>query len=228
MGVGQPVIVFVDNSVNRIFKTIEVLKHTFKNIEVFNQEKEFLEYLETNIPDVVFLNLDLQPNDAVTLLKEIKGLQNENNSFIIIYTDKNDDFVQELAFNSGVDSFINFHNKPSVVELFLRNLLRRRTNLKSVSKKELIIDNDRYLIFKNGESFQLPRKEFRLFELLYNSSDKFFSKAEIANQIWHDESVAKKRTIDVHIYNIRQFFGKRIIQSQKGKGYRMNKKLIGG
>jgi DNA-binding response OmpR family regulator len=227
MSVSQPLIVFVDNSVNRIFKTIEVLKNTFKNIEVFSQEKDFLEYLEKNTPDVVFLNLDLQPNDAVTLLKEIKGRQPDNSPFTIIYSDKNDDFVQELAFNSGVDSFINFHNKPSVVELFLRNILKRRTNLKPINKKDLIIDNDRYLIYRNGEPFQLPRKEFRLFELLYNGSDKFFSKLEIANQIWHDEKVATKRTIDVHIYNIRQFFGKRIIQSQKGKGYRMNKKVIG-
>jgi DNA-binding response OmpR family regulator len=227
MSVSQPLIVFVDNSVNRIFKTIEALKNTFKNIEVFSQEKDFLEYLEKNTPDVVFLNLDLQPNDAVTLLKEIKGHHPDNSPFTIIYSDKNDDFVQELAFNSGVDSFINFHNKPSVVELFLRNILKRRTNLKPINKKDLIIDNDRYLIYRNGEPFQLPRKEFRLFELLYNGSDKFFSKLEIANQIWHDEKVATKRTIDVHIYNIRQFFGKRIIQSQKGKGYRMNKKVIG-
>lgn len=227
MSVSQPLIVFVDNSVNRIFKTIETLKNSFKNIEVFSQEKDFLDYLESNTPDVVFLNLDLQPNDAVTLLKEIKGRSIENSPFTIIYSDKNDDFVQELAFNSGVDSFINFHNKPSVIELFLRNILKRRTSLKPANKKDLIIDNDRYLIYRNGEPFQLPRKEFRLFELLYNSSDKFFSKVEIANQIWHDEKVASKRTIDVHIYNIRQFFGKRIIQSQKGKGYRMNKKVIG-
>ena len=227
MSIIQPAIVFVDNSVNRIFKTIEVLKNTFKNIEVFSQEKDFLEYLENNTPDVVFLNLDLQPNDAVTILKEIKGRSIENSPFTIIYSDKNDDFVQELAFNSGVDSFINFHNKPSVIELFLRNILKRRPSLTPEHKKDLIIDNDRYLIFRNGESFQLPRKEFKLFELLYNSSDKFFSKAEIARQIWDDEKIATKRTIDVHIYNIRQFLGKRIIQSQKGKGYRINKKLIG-
>lgn len=227
MGVDQPSIIFVDNSVHRIFKTVEALKANFSNISVFNQEKDFLEYLDGGMADVIFLNLDLQPNDAVTLLKEIKNFNAESNPFVVIYSDKNDDFVQELAFNSGVDSFISFHNKPAVVELFLKNLLKRRIKSKPLSKKDLVIDNDRYLIFKNGEAFQLPRKEFKLFELLYNNSEKFFSKHEIAAQIWHDESVANKRTIDVHIYNIRQFFGKRIIQSQKGKGYRMNKKLIG-
>jgi DNA-binding response OmpR family regulator len=227
MSVSRAPIIFVDNSVNRIFKTIETLKNSYQNISIFNQEKEFLEFLESNQADVIFLNLDLQPDDAVILTKEIRLRHLEPNPFIIIYTDKQDDFVQELAFNSGVDSFINFHNKPSVMELFIKNLLRRRVKVTASIKRDVIIDNDRYLVFKNGVAFQLPRKEFKLFELLYNNSEKFFSKTEIAGSIWNDETIANKRTIDVHIYNIRQFFGKRIIQSQKGKGYRINKKLIG-
>ena len=227
MSVNSSSIVFVDNSINRIFKTIDVLRHSFRNIVIFNQEKDLFEFLEDNTADVIFMNLDLQPNDAVALTKEIRQRNMESNPFIIIYTDKQDDFVQELAFNSGADSFISFHNKAAVMELFLKNLLRRRIKIFKNSKKEVIIDHDKYLIFKNGEAFQLPRKEFRLFELLYNSSEKFFTKSEIAGYIWQDEAVANKRTIDVHIYNIRQFFGKRIIQSQKGKGYRINKRLIG-
>ena len=227
MSVNQPSIVFVDNAISRIFKTIDALKLSFKNISIFNQEKDLFDYLDEKQADVIFLNLDLHPNDAVTLLKEIKQRKMDPDPFIIIYTDKQDDFVQELAFNSGVDSFINFHNKAAVMELFLKNLLRRRISTTINSKREVIIDSESYLIYKNGEAFQLPRKEFKLFTLLYNSSEKFFSKTEIASLIWNDEAIAGKRTIDVHIYNIRQFFGKRIIQSQKGKGYRINKKLIG-
>lgn len=226
MSVNQYSIVFVDNTINRIFKTVESLKGTYQNLHIFNQEPDFLEYIETHSPDLIFLNLDLQPNDAVVLSKEIRQRQMETDPFIVIYSDKQDDFVQELAFNSGVDSFINFHTKAPVMELFIKNLLKRRIVPAPINKKEVMIDTDRHLVFKNGNAFQLPRKEFKLFELLYNNAEKFFSKNEIASMIWNDEAIANKRTIDVHIYNIRQFFGKRIIQSQKGKGYRINKKLI--
>jgi DNA-binding response OmpR family regulator len=226
MSVNQSQIVFLDNAVSRIFKTIDTLRQTYEHITIFNQEKDFFEFLEENQVDIIFLNLDLSPNDAVILSKEITQKNLESNPYVIIYTDKQDDFVQELAFNSGVDSFISFHNKAAVMELYVKNLLRRRVKTSASSKREVVIDNDRYLIFKNGEAFQLPRKEFKLFELLYNNSEKFFTKIEIASRIWNDETVANKRTIDVHIYNIRQFFGKRIVQSQKGKGYRINKKLI--
>jgi DNA-binding response OmpR family regulator len=161
------------------------------------------------------------------ITKEINLRKLDSKPFIIIYSDKQDDFAQEFAFNSGADSFINFHEKPGVMILFLKNLLKRRIKLINTSKKDIVLDDEQLLIFNKGIPIQLPRKEFKVFELLYNTPDKFFSKTEIAGLIWLDESVANKRTIDVHIYNIRQFFGKRIIQSQKGKGYRINKKVIG-
>ncbi|MBA2611643.1 MAG: response regulator transcription factor [Bacteroidetes bacterium] len=220
-------IVFFDNSISGIFKTIDLIKNTYTNVFICNQENDFFEIIEKNECDIIFLNLDLAPNDAVLITKEIKQRNLNSKPYIVVYSEKQDDFAQEIAFNSGADSFINFHAKPGVMILFLKNLLKRRVKVTTSGSKEVILDDEKFLIFNKGEPVQLPRKEFKVFELLYNTPDKFFSKTEIAGLIWLDESVANKRTIDVHIYNIRQFFGKRIIQSQKGKGYRINKKVIG-
>lgn len=219
-------IIFVDNTINRIFKTIDLLKSIYKSVIICKSENELFDVIEQQPADLIFLNLDLQPNDAVTILKELRLKEILSNPLIIIYSDKQDDFVQEIAYNSGVDAFINFQNKPSVMELYIKNILRRRVNVQIQKQRAIVIDKERYLIFKNGEAVQLPRKEFKLFELLFNQTEKFLSKKEIAFLIWGDESIANKRTIDVHVYNLRQFFGKRMIQSQKGKGYRINKRLI--
>lgn len=226
MNATEPSIVFTDNLINRVFRTVEDLKQQYPSLKIFTEEKDLLQQIETEKPDIIFLNLDLAPNDAVLLSREIRRMYPASPPFIVIYSDKQDDFVQELAFNSGVDSYINFHAKPAVMKVFIRNLLKRKEKTVAHSNQKVVIDSDRYLIYKLGEPLSLPRKEFKLFELLYNNSDKFFSKAEIAETIWQDPVVAKKRAIDVHVYNIRQIFGKRIIQSQKGKGYRMNKKAI--
>jgi DNA-binding response OmpR family regulator len=223
----EPVIFFVDNVIHRIFKTLEVLKLTYPNISIFSTEQEALDAMQIQTPDVLFLNLDLEPNDGVIMAREIRRLHPSHPPFIILYSDKQDDFVQELAFNSGVDSFIAFHNKGAVMTMFLKNLLKRRRQVPESNHNRIYIDADQHVIYKFGEALQLPRKEFRLFELLFNNAERFFSKPEIAEAIWQDSSVAKKRAIDVHIYNIRQVFGKRIIQSQKGKGYRINKKVLG-
>ncbi len=219
-------IVFIENSIDQIFKTISHLKTKYQNIDVFVTENSFLEFFKKNSPDIIFINLDLKPNDAFYILKEIKQIEKQPNPYVVIYTENNDDFVQEFALNSGADFFINFHQKPVMIELFIKNILKRKVKTKLDVKKKIYIDLDSYLIFKEGKPFQLPRKEFMLFELLYNNSDKYFSKVDLAKIIWADESMALKRTIDVHIYNIRQFFGKNIILSKKGIGYSLNKKLI--
>jgi DNA-binding response OmpR family regulator len=227
MSNAEPRIVFLDNLIHRVYKTVESLNQSYKNLQIYSTEAELLEGLEHSLPDVIFLHLDLEPNDAVVLAREIRKKHPLTPPYIIIYSDKQDDFVQELAFNSGVDAFISFIDKLSVLRVFLQNLLRRRPILTEPSNRKIILDADKYLIYNYGTALQLPRKEFRLFELLYNNSDHFFSKLEIAEAIWNDPIISKKRTIDVHIYNIRQLFGKRIIQSQKGKGYRINKKVLG-
>ncbi|MGZ3921567.1 MAG: response regulator transcription factor [Bacteroidia bacterium] len=219
-------IVFIDNSIHTIYKSLDGLKARFENVKAFNNEQEGIDYINHVWTDLIFLNLDLLPNDAVSVTKEIRHKHLESNPFIVVYSDKQDDFVQEMVFNSGADSFINFHQKPAVLQLFISNLLKRRTKGAVESRSAIVIDNERYLIYKRGEPVQLPRKEFRVLELLSSNPDKFFTKPEIALSIWHDEKIAEKRIIDVHIYNIRQVFGKKLIQSQKGKGYRLNKKFI--
>ncbi len=221
-------ILFVDNSINKLLKTLDLIKASYPNVKVFNDETEAIEFLETEPVDVIFLNLDLTPNDGVTFTKELKQKTLASDPFIIIYSDKQDDFVQELAFNSGVDGYVNFHYKPAIMLLFLKNLLKRKQIKEIITiNEDIVIDEERYTVVKNGDSIHLPRKEFKVFQLLFYAPEKFFTKNEIATLIWKDESVSNKRIIDVHIYNIRQLFGKRIIQSQKGKGYRINKKLIG-
>lgn len=223
----EPRIVFLDNLVHRVYKTVESLSQSYKNVEIYSTESELMDALDVALPDVIFLYLDLEPNDAVVLAKEVRKKHPSTPPFIIIYSEKQDDFVQELAFDSGVDAFIGFIEKSSILRVFLRNLLRRRRKQKENASKKIVLDADKFLIYNHGTALQLPRKEFRLFELLYNNSDHFFSKLEIAEAIWNDPVISKKRTIDVHVYNIRQLFGKRIIQSQKGKGYRINKKILG-
>ncbi|MDZ4663814.1 MAG: winged helix-turn-helix domain-containing protein [Bacteroidota bacterium] len=135
----------------------------------------------------------------------------------------------ELAFNSGVDAFVNYQGTPALMELLLKALVKRiKSDVKILrNTNELIVDEDEFLVIRNNTKFELPKKEFKILLLLHQNQNKFFSKKELAISVWNDENVAKKRTIDVHIYNIRQVFGKTIIQSQKGKGYRLNKKYFG-
>ena len=211
-----------------VYKTIDHLKTVFPSLIIAKNEDEFHEIISQQSFDIFLINLDVTPHDGIAITKELRATHHEQNFFIVIYSNKQDDFLYELAYNSGVDAYVNYHNTPVLMELLLKSLTKRLSKNNEVAAKnnEFRVDEERFLVIKNNMEKELPKKEFKLLLLLYKNPDKFFSKKELAANIWNDELVAAKRTIDVHIYNIRQIFGKKIIQSQKGKGYRINRKYI--
>lgn len=221
-------ILIYDTRISLVYKTIDHLKKVFPWLLIAKNEDEFHEIISHQSFDIILINLDVTPHDGIAITKELRATRHEQNFFIVIYSNKQDDFLYELAYNSGVDAYVNYHNTPVLMELLLKSLAKRLSKNNEVAAKnnEFRVDEERFLVIKNNMEKELPKKEFKLLLLLYKNPDKFFSKKELAANIWNDELVAAKRTIDVHIYNIRQIFGKKIIQSQKGKGYRINRKFI--
>lgn len=221
-------LLFYDNQISSVFKTVDHLKKIFPNLVVVKNEDEYFQNIFSRHFDVVVLSLDVVPMDGIAITKETLAHANESKPFVVIYSNKQDDFLLELAFNSGADAFVNYQGTPALMELLLKALVKR-IKLKSSEQKhmsEFVVDEDEFLVIRNNTKIELPKKEFKILLLLYQNQNKFFSKKELALSVWNDENVAKKRTIDVHIYNIRQIFGKKLIQSQKGKGYRLNKKYF--
>jgi DNA-binding response OmpR family regulator len=216
----------IDNTVAPILKSAEAIRETFGKIEVFTSEESAFHILNEQHIDIVLVNLDIKPNDAIIFTRELRQTYNANHPFVVVYAKKIEDFILELAYESGVDAVIDFHQKPDVLIPFLKNLMARRQNKKQQKSKLFDLDEESFLIHKGNASISLPRKEFLLFKLLYQTPDKFFTKQEIATLIWKDESIAQKRTIDVHVYNIRKAFDCPIIKTQKNRGYAINKKLI--
>jgi two-component system, OmpR family, alkaline phosphatase synthesis response regulator PhoP len=222
----QPAIVFVDNTVSRIFSSVNALSGDIGRTAILQNETELRELLAIHKPDIIFLHLDLKPNDAVQLLGDLRRTGLSGLAYIVIYSEKQDDFIQELAFDQGADAFINFFTKPILLELFIRNLLRRRRSSQGSKTGKLQVDSEALAVIHNNRQFFLPLKEFRVFELLFSRADSFVSKKEIAEEIWGDEKFAKTRAIDTHICNIRKRLGKNMIQTRKTAGYRINKKLM--
>ena len=68
---------------------------------------------------------------------------------------------------------------------------------------------------------KLIRKEFDLLVLLFSDPGKLFTREEIMNKVWKDDSFVGDRTIDVHIRKLRQKFGNNLINTIKGIGYQL-------
>jgi two-component system, OmpR family, alkaline phosphatase synthesis response regulator PhoP len=176
-------------------------------------------YLQNDKFDLIIIDLELDSTDALSILKETQLHHLDKLPLIAVCANKADDFIQISALNSGADIFIELPLSPLIFESKIKALLRHANKNQMSQKPYLYIDYERYTVVVGDHDYTLPRLEFKLLDLLCSNPNKIFSKDEIATQIWHNKEVSSKRTIDIHIRNIRRELGNDIIKTYRGLGY---------
>jgi two-component system alkaline phosphatase synthesis response regulator PhoP len=92
--------------------------------------------------------------------------------------------------------------------------------MKNIDTKELVINREKYTVFKDGKAIHLPKKEFELLALLASRPEIVFERDVILEKVWGTDIVVGDRTIDVHIRKLREKIGDEHIQTVKGIGYK--------
>jgi len=221
-------ILFCVNVKSQILKTILFLKEKNYIIYIANTEVEFNKFLTENSVDLVVVELDFEFKDAISITNEIRNLKSIIQPNIIIFSNKHDDYIQITAFNAGADDYICTPIKPILLEARIEAFKKRRIDELFISdinlelNKKFYVDRDQYLVITEAGKISLPRKEFEMVDLMFQNSNKIFTRNDFANIIWHSNEVANSRTIDIHIRNIRKLLGNEIIRTSKGIGYSLN------
>ena len=180
---------------------------------------------------MVIVELDYTFKDGITITSDIRNLKDIEQPYIILFSNKQDDYIQITAFNSGADDFIIAPIKPILLEARISTLKKRLlSKVEEVSEQSkhpnFFVDKEQYLIITPLGKISLPRKEFEMVSLMYNNTHKTFTRQDFAKLIWNSPEVANSRTIDIHIRNIRRTLGNDIIKTSKGIGYSINRDLL--
>ncbi|MCX5719831.1 MAG: response regulator transcription factor, partial [Nitrospirae bacterium] len=109
----------------------------------------------------------------------------------------------------------------------------RRSEKKIVTEKVIIddmeIDKERYAVTIKGRPITLSATEFKLLLYLAERPGKVFSREQLLDAIWGNESFVEPRTVDVHIRRVRAQIEKdpahpKYIKTMRGIGYFFDKK----
>ena len=97
--------------------------------------------------------------------------------------------------------------------------------MEQTKNRHLIIDPDRYLVYRDETTIQLTKTEFRILALIATARGRILTREQIAQAVWISEPISYLRSIDVHISHIRKkvglFDGKQTIMVLKGVGYKI-------
>lgn len=191
------------------------------------------EALEKLTPEHKLILLDVMMG-GMSGFHVAERLRKDNNQTPIIFlTAKVTENDLLTGFSVGADDYIS---KPfSIKEVIARvkAITRRGAEVSSSHKKEdieiiKIGDLKLNLLTKDlqikSENVVLTKKEFEILTLLMKEPQKFFTREEILENVWRDESYVLERTVDVHVARLRKKlneYGAYII-NRSGYGYAFN------
>ncbi len=210
----------------------------------FNLENEGYEIDQAESAEAAFNMLDDSHN--LILLDVMMGgmsgfkfaqlIRKSGNDIPIIFlTAKNTENDLLSGFSIGGDDYIS---KPfSVKEVIARvkTILKRTATVKTKNEENLEknitieglrIDFEKKSVTVDNQPVELTHKEFNILVLLTKNQEKVFTRSDILDKAWNDNSVVLERTVDVHITRLRKKIGEygKYIIGRTGYGYSFSKK----
>ena len=193
----------------------------------FARPSEFWNEMESEIPDLLLLDIMLPEEDGISILKKIRSCDNTRNLPVMMLTAKGSEYDKVIGLDSGADDYLP---KPfGMMELISRvKALLRRTNLTSHSHDEyevgpLYVCPSKHKVKVNGERVTLTLKEFEMLCALLESRDVVLTRNQLLDRVWGYSFEGGSRTVDVHVRTLRQKLGVAgdLILTVRGIGYKI-------
>jgi DNA-binding response OmpR family regulator len=185
------------------------------------------------VPDLVILDIMLPGIDG---LEVCRRLRQGSIVPILMLTARAEEIDRVLGLELGADDYLTKPFSMRELKARVRALLRRvemmqTTDLSAnqvVTFAGLYLDPTSYETRLDDQTIDLTPKEFSLLYLLVRHPGRVFSRAYLLDEIWGYEAAAYDRTVDTHIYRLRQKLGtegeiaQRIV-AVRGIGYKFER-----
>ncbi|MDR0786859.1 MAG: response regulator transcription factor [Gemmatimonadota bacterium] len=190
---------------------------------------EALRAIETQLPDLIVLDLMLPGLSGLDVLRELRREPEAESVPVILLTAKNDEQDRVEGLMLGADDYIA---KPfSARELVLRVGAVLRRHVRPVSSESLtkpirvgpfLVDVNAVRVEVNGRDLELTPTEFRLLQVLMERRGRVQSRRHLLESVWEVTARITTRTVDMHVQRLRGKLGEESgwIETVRGFGYR--------
>ncbi|HBY57550.1 MAG TPA: DNA-binding response regulator [Candidatus Atribacteria bacterium] len=209
-------------------------KEGYRVSAVFSGE-QCLENVKTELPDLILLDLMLPEIDGLDVCKILKSNSRTSNIPIIMLTAKGEETDIVLGLELGADDYITKPFKIRELLARVKAVLRRaKNNISLLSKekdlikfKDLVIDSIKHQVTLKNQPLNLTSTEFKLLKFLASHPGKVFTREQLLNQVWSEDSFIVDRAVDVHIRRLRQklLTASNYIITIRGVGYRFKEEV---
>lgn len=209
------------------------LKKEGYQVDVLHEGRLVISTLEERRPAVLILDWMLPDRMGVDILKSIRQHDGLSDLPVILLTARSEEVDRVLGLEMGADDYVT---KPfSVKELVARvKSLRRRAGGRMTQNKDiyddgaLVLDPTRQFAAVADKTLTLTGREFDVLYFLATHPGQIFSRDQLLDNVWGDETYVTDRTVDVRIHRVRTALDAAggsgsWIRTVRGKGYLFEK-----
>jgi len=222
--VAKETILIVDDEADLLDLIEYNLEKEGYNVLKAENGQEGIKLARKHNPDLIILDIMMPKMTGIEVCKVLKEDPVLKIRPVIFLTARGDEKTEIEGLEMGADDFLSKPISTSKLVSRIRTVLRRVGDVEEsdpvMKVGDLTIDRGRYLVIRNGEEFQLPRKEFEVLSYLAARKGKVLDRQTLLNEVWGNNIFVIDRTVDVHIRKIREKLGDHYIETVKGVGYR--------
>lgn len=221
-------ILVVDDDKN----TRKLLKAVIENdgykVSTAENGEEALNIMDKEVVELVVLDIMMPKMDGYEFTKTLRSVN--NNLPILMLSAKQMSEDKRKGFLVGTDDYMTKPVDETEMLLRIRALLRRAkiATEHKITIGNVVLDYDSFSVTKNGNTQELPQKEFLLLYKLLSYPGKIFTRIQLMDEIWGNDSDTGWETVTVHIGRLRKRFDgweEFEIQSVRGLGYKAVKNV---
>ncbi|MGL4992329.1 MAG: response regulator transcription factor [Sarcina sp.] len=183
------------------------------NVFIANDGEEALEVVFEEKIDLAILDWMMPNLSGIEVCKEIKknfGIK------VIILTAKETIEAELLALEDGADDYIR---KPFDPRILIARVKRLLGVAQKITFLDFVLNLESKKLYKGDEEIEITKREFDLLVCFYNNRGMNLTRDKIIDLVWGIDYEGEYRTVDTHIYRLREKIGKDIIKTRRGLGY---------
>lgn len=182
--------------------------------------------------NLILLDVMLPGINGFDICREIRK---KSDIPLLLISARKEDIDKIRGLGLGADDYITKPFSPGELVARVKAHIRRYNRLTSEQKptrenkitvRNLILNLDSHRAYINKREVILTVKEFEMLHLFMRHPDRVFSKDEIFNRIWGEETLGDTTTVTVHIRKIREKIEENpsdphYLETVWGMGYRL-------
>jgi two-component system alkaline phosphatase synthesis response regulator PhoP len=146
--------------------------------------------------DLILLDIMIPKMNGMKVLERMRADQTLKHTPVIFLTARGDEKTEVEELNKGGDDYITKPISTTKLVSRIKAVLRRYEKTSQMPDKivvhDIVIDKDRYIVFKGDEEFQMPRKEFELLYFLARNKSKVTDRQTLLDQVWDHQYLCRR------------------------------------